>query len=76
MQHIDEGIDILNSIGTNSNTVNAYMIHPIFQNPNGLKDAIENKIYNKVDNYVLMLVMEYRNKANAFCVDQKLIITK
>ena len=66
MNHIDEGLLILDHLGASDATKSAFCIHPIFQIPTSLKDAIDSKLYDDVDPYVLLLTMEYRNKANAF----------
>lgn len=64
--HIDQGLLILQHIGSTDAAKKAFCLHPIFQNPPGLRYVIENKIYDQVEPYVLMLAMEYRNKANSY----------
>jgi hypothetical protein len=71
INHINEGLEILEYIKADEFTKKAYCLHPIFQNPEGLKYVMQNKIYNKIDPFTLMLAMEYRNKANAFLCREK-----
>ena len=66
MNHIDEGLQILDYIDADNATKSAYCIHPIFQIPKNLKQLIADKLYDQIDQKVLLLAMEYRNKANAY----------
>ena len=62
--YINEGIKILEGISANEKTKAAFAIYPIFQADVDLQDNL--RIIKWLDPYILMLVMEYRNKANAF----------
>ncbi len=66
IKHIDEGLEILDRIGASNVAKAAYCVHPVFQVPKDLK-----QIYGLLDSMsfdprVLVLAMEYRNKANAY----------
>lgn len=65
INHIDEGLIILHYIDATDDAKAAFCMHPIFQIPPSLKE-IDRKYLEQVDKYVLMLAMEYRNKANAY----------
>lgn len=72
MNHIDEGIEILKSIGANQDTIDAYCLHPILQS-----DEAFNENYNKIDFSnipisALLLAMEYRRVANSYLSKDKL----
>lgn len=65
MNHIDEGLFILNAINASIEAKKAFCIHPLVQDDTALKlnwDIVKNKI----DPEVLSLAMEYRNIANAY----------
>lgn len=64
MNHIDEGIAIMAELGASLDAMKAYCVHPIFQ-PD---DALENNIHlcEKLSQKVILLTMEYRNKANRY----------
>lgn len=64
INHIDEGIEILKSIGATPLAVRAYCLHPIFQDDLELKK--NRQLAHDQDPYVLMLAMEYRQIANAY----------
>ena len=65
MNHIDEGIIILNEIGASVEAVDAYCLHPIVQGDDDLKKNIDWVIEGQ-DAYTLMLAMEYRKTAMAY----------
>ena len=64
MNHIDEGIEILENLGATSESIAAYCLHPIFQNDVDLTNNIE--MIKQFDPYVIMLTMEYRRTANSY----------
>lgn len=64
MNHIIEGLKILESIEACEFTKAAYCIHPILQLPDSLRNTYDNPY--EIDSKVLLLSMEYRNKANAY----------
>jgi len=70
MNHIDEGISVLEMIHAGSDAKRAFCLHPLFQ-----ADEDFSKNYgfiNKVDPYVAMLTMEYRNIANQYLSHRKI----
>jgi len=66
MNHIDEGIIILNAIGASDDAIKAYCVHPIFQTPGALRGIFNSTDLNNIEPRVIMLAMEYRNKANSY----------
>lgn len=62
MDHIEQGVSILHAIDATEDSMNAFRIHPILQVPTSLKvfDV------SGMDPRVVLLAMEYRNKANAY----------
>lgn len=65
MNHIDEGIEILTKLGSDTDTIAAFCLHPLLQ---GDKEFEENLLWitKEVNPYVLALVLEYRSKANIY----------
>lgn len=62
MNHIDEGLIILNSIGASTDSKKAFCIHPILQEDQTLS---ENRwLVRSCSIEVVLLCMEYRNVAN------------
>jgi hypothetical protein len=70
LQHIDEGLTILDAIGASSDAKDAYCLHPILQSdadltaafaPGGALDRVSD-----LSPRVLVLAMEYRSVANAY----------
>lgn len=64
MNHIDEGITIMSASGDSAEAIEAYCLHPMFQND---KDLLAN-LHRTVEfsPHVMTLVMEYRHKANLY----------
>jgi hypothetical protein len=65
INHIDEGIEILKSIGADDDTIDAYCLHPLLQS-----DEEFNKNYNMnfdgVSTSAIILAVEYRRVANSY----------
>jgi hypothetical protein len=64
MNHIDEGLWVLEQFGCDENTKQAYALHPLVQEDNDLRE-----FYSKtpeVNAKHLLLAMEYRRVANAY----------
>lgn len=64
MDHIDQGIEILHRYGSDKVVMEAYAVHPIFQND---EDLAAN--YTRCDDLhplVTLYALEYRNIANKF----------
>lgn len=66
INHIDEGLRILDALNADELTKAAYCVHPLFQSTEDMKNSYTNRVHKKVHPTVLMLAMEYRNTANAF----------
>lgn len=66
--HIEEGLEILVRLGAERETMEAYAVHPIFQNDDDLKDNWGKAVL--LPQRVVLLAMEYRSVANAFLSDQ------
>lgn len=64
MNHIEEGISILESIGASDYAIRAYIIHPIFQGD--LEWRVNIARCEEFDNYIMALVLEYRKCANSY----------
>lgn len=69
MNHIDEGLYILNSIGASVSAKKAFCIHPIIQSDDDLA-ANWCIVKNKFNANVLGLALEYRHIANAYLSDR------
>lgn len=71
MNHIDEGIEILKSIGSDDVTIDAYCLHPILQSDDAFN---ENYImdFDGISAETLLLVMEYRRVANSYLSNNKI----
>jgi hypothetical protein len=71
MNHIDEGLFILEYIGASEAAKRAYCLHPLVQTD---EDLVKNLNYManewKCDTYELALALEYRNAANAWLSDR------
>lgn len=66
INHIDEGLLILSELDAAPLVQAAFCLHPIFQSDADLKGAVGVNMPRLVRNpHVLVLVMEYRNIANA-----------
>ncbi len=68
INHIDEGIEILESLGAEDDTIDAYCLHPILQS-----DEEFNKNYTMnfdgISTSAIILAVEYRRVANSYLSD-------
>lgn len=66
INHIDEGLVVLNTLGAEDHTMLAWCIHPLLQSDASLIDSLTDceHMLSLVDPIVLILAMEYRNQAN------------
>jgi hypothetical protein len=64
INHIYEGLDILNHLGADEHTKDAYCIHPILQADENLKNPIWFVENNSLHCTTMLYTMEYRNVAN------------
>lgn len=68
INHIDQGLIILDSLGSTQQTKNAFCVHPMFQSD---EDFVENfYILDKFGSFEVALVMEYRSVANEYLSDR------
>lgn len=71
MNHILEGLTILNWLGATPNAKRAFIVHPLIQSD--IDMALNWKyLWNHVDSEVMMLAMEYRYTANAYLSHRKI----
>lgn len=71
MNHVDEGLKVLEDIGASDAAKRAYCIHPIFQGNDDLKNvnSLKNEMMHcirDISPQVLINVMEYRSVANEY----------
>lgn len=72
MNHINQGVKILNDIGASNEAIAAYMVHPLFQESNELKANVEH--LRTFDPFIVALIIEYRATAN-WCLSNCVTIT-
>ena len=66
MQHIDEGLTILQALGATERAQRAYCLHPLLQADGDLAETYERGVGTLTDDAaVLVLALEYRHIANA-----------
>ena len=74
MNHIDEGIFILDKIKASPQSIDAFCLHPIFQADIDFEkfklgsgsNKFQQLLLSKVPSYQMMITMEYRSIANAY----------
>lgn len=69
MNHIDEGLAILNWIGASYNAKRSYTIHPLFQSDNDLRILVGNGLsgeHRDIKSNIIINAMEYRSVANEY----------
>ena len=64
MNHVDEGLFILNELGADQDTLDAWCLHPIFQDDRDLLNA-QSIDLSKISQRSILYAMEYRQRANA-----------
>jgi hypothetical protein len=79
MNHIDEGIYILDQLGASKAAKDAYCLHPIYQKDDDLAALYQSLYdgrpvapYSIDDPLLIILAMEYRNMANAYLSCRKI----
>ena len=70
MNHIDEGLYILEKIGASDTAKKAYCLHPIIQSDEALVDNYE--LLNNINSQVLISCVEYRSVANEYLSKRKI----
>lgn len=68
MNHIDEGLIVLDRISATDAAKRAFCLHPLLQADEDLKENWY--MCSFVESHILLLTMEYRNIANAFLSDK------
>ena len=71
MNHIDEGIEILKSIGADEETIDAYCLHPILQSDESFNQNYTMN-FGGIPTSSLLLAMEYRRVANSYLSKNKI----
>jgi hypothetical protein len=66
MNHIDEGLFILNKIGASLNAKLGYMLHPIFQSDTELKSFYNHSSLKDITPQAIVNAVEYRSVANEY----------
>lgn len=69
INHINEGLTVLGSIGATNESKRAFCLHPLLQHDFDL-DRNYYMVSNSCDARVVMLAMEYRSVANEFLSDK------
>jgi hypothetical protein len=69
MNHIDEGLIILDAIIATEKSKRAFCLHPLLQTDQDLKTNLH-LVAQSTDPWTMMLAMEYRNTANAYLSDK------
>lgn len=69
INHIDEGLVILNALGESQRAKDAFCIHPMLQHDRDLS-ANWKEVADACDSETIMLAMEYRSVANEFLSDK------
>jgi pheromone shutdown protein TraB len=73
INHINEGIDILKSIGADQITIDAYCLHPILQSDDSFnKNYARESLFEGISIPSLLLAMEYRRVANSYLSKNKI----
>ena len=66
INHINEGLLILQELGASVVTMKAFCIHPIFQDDETCQSFVSSETPLPLDWRAVALAMEYRNAANAY----------
>ena len=66
MNHINEGITILNSINADQITIDAYCLHPILQSDESFNNNYQNVDFTGISSASIILAVEYRRVANSY----------
>lgn len=72
MNHIDEGLRVLNDIGASEEAKKAYCLHPLLQGDDDLIKNFNNLSFEQINPKALILAMEYRDVANEYLSGRKI----
>ena len=75
MDHIDQGIMILNHLDANEATKAAFCLHPLFQTDAALAAEGMDYLGQNTSVYPVLLAMEYRARANA-CLSEQVAVER
>jgi hypothetical protein len=70
IQHIDDGLVVLQAIGACDDAAEAFCLHPLFQSDEAIGTALEELDLWAFSPKALVLVMEHRRQANAWLPDK------
>ncbi len=71
INHINEGLCILNAIAATQAAMQAYCLHPLFQGDQELRE-VRPEMLQRFSPRALLLVMEYRSVANAYLSERQI----
>ena len=71
INHIDEGIAILNTLDTDQDTIDAYCLHPLLQSDDDFNLNISSD-FGGISSRALFLAVEYRRVANSYLSTNKM----
>lgn len=71
INHIHEGVRILDAIGASQWAIRGFCLHPLFQNDAELLTQATKYLAETPNAYPVMLVMEYRSVANNYLAYRK-----
>lgn len=69
INHINEGVKILEELGCDTNTIDAFRIHPLVQSDEALKGFMKTN-WALIEPKTVLLAMEYRQWANTWLSDK------
>jgi len=72
MNHIDEGLYILQKLGASLPAQMAYCLHPIIQSDEALRENIDILNDINISNKAIVFTIEYRSIANAYLSTRKI----
>jgi len=72
MQHIDEGLRILELLGADLATKQAFCLHPLFQSDADLLESVKAIDMTRFNPLAVAYAMEYRHYANAYLAHRKI----
>tara|TARA_B100001989_G_scaffold230728_1_gene188934 strand:- start:101 stop:2479 length:2379 start_codon:yes stop_codon:yes gene_type:complete len=71
MNHIHEGVRVLQLIGSSDDAIKAFCLHPVLQDNNDLAENF--RLVREHDPRIVALAMEYRNAANEYLRSRRFI---
>ena len=71
INHINEGLIILDFLKASDYAKDAFCLHPLMQDSSVLLESLEDSFFDSVCSKTIMLCMEYRHVANSFLSKKK-----